>query len=102
MEERQLSSGCRLCISYLEVYNEAIRDLLDVEGAPPLTLRESDTSGCQVVGLSKHFPSSDKEMYGLIQRGNSSRSQAPTDTNAQVSVACPKDTPPLCTVQWVS
>ena len=46
MEARKLNSGYKLCISYLEVYNESIRDLLNPESGK-LALRESAAGGCE-------------------------------------------------------
>lgn len=47
-------------LSFLEVYNEAIRDLLVGEGTrapgPGLALREDVKKGVTVAGLSQHFP----------------------------------------------
>jgi kinesin family protein 18/19 len=82
MEERKLSSTYKVCISYLEVYNETIRDLLVPSG--PLALRES-FAGCQVAGLTKHYPANDEEVFKLIRTGNSNRCQSPTEANSQSS-----------------
>jgi hypothetical protein len=41
-------------LSYLEVYNESLRDLLSP--STPLPLREDNEKGMVVVGLSKHKP----------------------------------------------
>ncbi|KAJ1931721.1 tubulin-dependent ATPase kip3, partial [Kickxella alabastrina] len=45
-----------ITLSYLEVYNETIRDLLgaDTANAPPLALREDADHGVTVSGLSEH------------------------------------------------
>jgi hypothetical protein len=83
MEERKLDSSYKLCISYLEVYNETIRDLLEPSG--PLALRESGKSGCVVANLTKHYPSNAEEVFTLIQTGNANRIQSATEANAQSS-----------------
>lgn len=71
-------------ISYLEIYNETIRDLL-VKNSKPLDLRESADAGVQVAGLSSHTPSSADEVLQLLEVGNSRRCQSATGANAQSS-----------------
>lgn len=47
-----------LSLSYLEIYNETIRDLL-IDGAHPrggLMLREDSNQAVSVAGLSSHHP----------------------------------------------
>ncbi|KAH6600927.1 hypothetical protein BASA50_001932 [Batrachochytrium salamandrivorans] len=66
-------------ISYLEVYNETIRDLLTPSS--PLDLRE-DASRVVVAGLSEHTPATIKEVMDLLLRGNENRTKAPTLANA--------------------
>lgn len=83
MEQRKLDSSYKVCISYLEVYNETIRDLLVPSG--PLALRESARDGCQVANLTKHYPKDAQEIFGLIQTGNGNRIQSATEANAQSS-----------------
>ncbi len=48
--------------SYLEVYNETIRDLLIGDGRKPLELREDAQKGMVVAGLSTHQPKSAEEV----------------------------------------
>ena len=57
MEERRLESQYKICISYLEIYNETIRDLL-VDESEPLQLREKASGTSEVSNLSKHYPES--------------------------------------------
>ncbi|KAI9031278.1 kinesin-domain-containing protein [Hyaloraphidium curvatum] len=65
-------------LSYLEVYNEQIRDLL--KDQPPLELREDD-KGVQVAKLSKHVLLDVEDVMALLIRGNENRSKAPTEAN---------------------
>ncbi|KOO53033.1 kinesin-like protein kif18a-like protein [Chrysochromulina tobinii] len=78
-----------LRVSYLEVYNETIRDLLAVPGvtAPPggLELRHEPTRGVSVCGLTEHEPEHASEVLELIERGNKARCVAETAANAQSS-----------------
>ena len=84
MEARKLNSGYKLCISYLEVYNESIRDLLNPESGK-LALRESAAGGCEVSNLTKHYPTNADEVFKLISTGNENRSQSPTEANSNSS-----------------
>eukprot|EP00123_Amoebidium_parasiticum_P013573 comp22034_c0_seq1/m.31986 comp22034_c0_seq1/g.31986 ORF comp22034_c0_seq1/g.31986 comp22034_c0_seq1/m.31986 type:complete len:803 (-) comp22034_c0_seq1:619-3027(-) len=67
-------------VSYLEVYNETIRDLL--EPSADLPLREDAEKGMVVVGLSVHKPKSAEELFSMLAYGNEHRTQHPTDANA--------------------
>eukprot|EP00842_Homolaphlyctis_polyrhiza_P000526 jgi/Hompol1/1474/HPOL_000350-RA len=73
-------------ISYLEVYNETIRDLLvdSPASSTPLDLRE-DTNRVVVAGLSEHSLSSLSDLMTLLIKGNENRSKAPTEANAASS-----------------
>ncbi|KAH8268693.1 hypothetical protein KR026_012092 [Drosophila bipectinata] len=72
--------SCRVSISYLEIYNELIRDLLNPGG--PLELRE-DHRGQRitVAGLSEITTSSRKEVVSLLLKGNKARTMEPTAAN---------------------
>ncbi|GAB1296917.1 Kinesin-like protein KIF18B [Apodemus speciosus] len=78
-EEKQFE----VLISYLEVYNEQIHDLLEPKG--PLTIREDPDKGVVVPGLSFHQPASAEQLLEMLTRGNCSRTQHPTDANATSS-----------------
>ncbi|KAJ2756097.1 tubulin-dependent ATPase kip3 [Coemansia pectinata] len=69
-----------VALSYLEVYNETIRDLLCESG--PLALREDAKLGVTVAGLSEHVPHSVTEVMDLMVRGNANRTMSPTEANA--------------------
>ncbi|RKP05253.1 P-loop containing nucleoside triphosphate hydrolase protein, partial [Thamnocephalis sphaerospora] len=72
-----------MSISYLEVYNETIRDLLVAEGtrSPALALRE-DQRGVMVAGLSEHHPQTPDDVMSLLLLGNKNRTMSPTCANA--------------------
>ncbi|RKP15245.1 P-loop containing nucleoside triphosphate hydrolase protein [Piptocephalis cylindrospora] len=73
-------------LSFLEVYNEAIRDLLVGEGTrapgPGLALREDVKRGVTVAGLSQHFPQNAEEVMRMLVVGNRNRTMSPTEANA--------------------
>lgn len=66
-------------MSYLEIYNEMIRDLLNT-GSGYLDLRE-DAKGVQVAGLSEHSAKSTAEVMAILKEGNKQRTQEPTAAN---------------------
>ncbi|KAI8121322.1 Kinesin-like protein KIF18A [Lucilia cuprina] len=69
-------------VSYLEVYNEQVMNLLTKTG--PLKLRE-DSNGVVVSGLALKPIYSAEELLELLALGNSNRTQHPTDANAESS-----------------
>ncbi|KAI5306104.1 kinesin-like protein Klp5 [Ascosphaera pollenicola] len=84
MEEQEGEKITDLSLSYLEIYNETIRDLL-VPGKANLNLREDANQSVSVAGLSTHHPKSIQEVMDMIMRGNQCRTQSPTDANATSS-----------------
>ena len=79
-------------VSFLEIYNECIRDLLApaVAGSAEvasLELREDTTTrgGVTVVGLSAEPVTSAEQVYACLQRGGLRRATASTQMNAQSS-----------------
>uniref|UniRef100_A0A182N7G0 Kinesin motor domain-containing protein n=1 Tax=Anopheles dirus TaxID=7168 RepID=A0A182N7G0_9DIPT len=69
-------------ISYLEVYNELVMNLLTKSG--PLKLRE-DSNGVVVSGLVLKQIHNAGELLELLALGNRNRTQHPTDANAESS-----------------
>ncbi|KAK3726500.1 hypothetical protein QZH41_003895 [Actinostola sp. cb2023] len=83
IEELKDEKICDVAVSYLEVYNETIRDLL-LPG-PSLAVREDPVRGVCVSGLTLHKPRTAEELLGMLEFGNNNRTQHPTDANAQSS-----------------
>lgn len=77
-EERKFDIG----ISYLEVYNEQVMNLLTKSG--PLKLRE-DSNGVVVGGLVLKQIHNAEELFNLLILGNKNRTQHPTDANEESS-----------------
>lgn len=85
--ELQETKESEVTLSYLEIYNETIRDLLSpgAGGKQGLMLREDSNQACSVAGLSSHKPQSVEEVMDLVIRGNAARTQSPTEANATSS-----------------
>ncbi|XP_065555143.1 kinesin-like protein KIF18B [Lathamus discolor] len=80
MEARKQEKSCEVLVSYQEVYNEQIYDLLEPKG--PLAIREDPERGAVVQGLSFHQPASAEQLLEMLANGNRNRTQHPTDANA--------------------
>ncbi|XP_046734002.1 kinesin-like protein KIF18A [Diprion similis] len=78
-EQKEFNLG----VSYLEVYNENVQDLLNKSG--PLHIREDGRCGIMVAGLKIMSINSADELLALLAKGNRNRTQHPTDANAESS-----------------
>ncbi|KAM5301262.1 kinesin-like protein KIF19 isoform 2-T3 [Glossophaga mutica] len=67
-------------MSYLEVYNEVLRDLLNPSSGF-LDLREDARGAVQIAGITEVSTSNAQEIMQLLTRGNRQRTQEPTATN---------------------
>ncbi|ONK69719.1 uncharacterized protein A4U43_C05F26010 [Asparagus officinalis] len=78
IRQRSCDGNHSVHLSYLEVYNETVRDLL----APgrPLVLRE-DKQGTVAAGLTQYRAYSTDEVMALLQQGNMNRTTEPTRVN---------------------
>ncbi|KAI1424501.1 kinesin motor domain-containing protein [Xylaria sp. FL1777] len=75
-----------ISLSYLEIYNETIRDLLVPGGSKQgLMLREDSNQAVTVQGLTSHHPKDVQEVMDMIVLGNEYRTVSPTDANATSS-----------------
>ncbi|XP_014854313.1 PREDICTED: kinesin-like protein KIF18A isoform X1 [Poecilia mexicana] len=83
MDDAKEEKEFTLAFSYLEVYNEQIRDLLANVG--PLAVREDSSKGVVVQGLTLHKPKSAEHILEALDSGNRNRTQHPTDMNATSS-----------------
>ena len=85
IEERQNEISCDIAVTYLEIYNENIYDLLK-EGKRCLPLREDPSKKSPVItGISYFHPTDAQDLLRLLSLGNQRRTQHPTDANAQSS-----------------
>eukprot|EP00466_Bigelowiella_natans_P019752 jgi/Bigna1/57911/fgenesh1_pm.37_\ len=76
-------------VSYLEIYNELLRDLLhprSSSGKPvPISIREGPNSAIQLVGIKEEPVSNYSEMMRYLERGSVSRTTASTLMNSYSS-----------------
>ena len=70
----------QVSMSYLEIYNELIRDLLN-PASSFLELREDAKGGVQVAGIREIVASTPQEVMHLLHEGNKERTQEPTKAN---------------------
>jgi hypothetical protein len=77
----------KVSLSYVEVYNENIRDLLSESGDSQefLDLREDPFRGNCVAGVSEHSVSNTNDIMSLLSAGNKRRTQEPTAANKESS-----------------
>ena len=74
----------QLTLSYLEVYNETIRDLLN-PSTELLDLREDPIKGMKVVGITEIAANNVMEVMELLRTGNRNRTQEATHANEESS-----------------
>jgi kinesin family protein 18/19 len=70
----------QVSMSYLEIYNELIRDLL-APSSSFLELREDAKGTIQVAGLSELMAKTPEEVMDMLHKGNRARTQEPTKAN---------------------
>ncbi|KAG8411507.1 tubulin-dependent ATPase kip3 [Metarhizium acridum] len=86
IEDRSQEKSTELSLSYLEIYNETIRDLLVPGGSQGgLMLREDSNQAVTVFGLTSHHPKNVQEVMDMIIQGNEYRTVSPTEANATSS-----------------
>lgn len=86
IEQRPSDEQLELSISYFEIYNENVFDLLTPTGSgKPLAVREDPKRGVVVSNLSVHQPRDASHLLEMLEYGNKNRTQHPTDANAESS-----------------
>ena len=70
--------------SFVEIYNEEVRDLLGVSNKE-MKVREDPKKGTYVQDLSYHFLSNSQEIIACLDRGNNNRHVGATSMNAKSS-----------------
>ncbi|KAI0265117.1 P-loop containing nucleoside triphosphate hydrolase protein [Gloeopeniophorella convolvens] len=83
IEDRKDDYNAEVVVTFLEIYNEEIRDLLADSGVPiprgGLQIRED--KAVKVVGLTELRPRTAEEVKEIVLMGNSRRTQSPTHAN---------------------
>ncbi|XP_028980222.2 kinesin-like protein KIF27 isoform X2 [Esox lucius] len=73
-------------VSYLELYREELRDLLELHTAhKELHIREDDRGNTVVVGAKEAVTTSAEELLSVLQAGNALRHTGPTQMNERSS-----------------
>ncbi|XP_030205986.1 kinesin-like protein KIF13B, partial [Gadus morhua] len=86
LEEQREGEVFTVEVSYLEIYNEKVRDLLDPKGSrQALRVREHSVMGPYVDGLSRLAVACYKDVESLMSEGNKSRTVAATNMNEESS-----------------
>ncbi|KAJ4372235.1 hypothetical protein N0V83_004009 [Neocucurbitaria cava] len=78
-QDKNLS--CTVEVSYLEIYNERVRDLLNPSNKGNLRVREHPSTGPYVEDLAKLVVQSFPEIENLMDEGNKARTVAATNMN---------------------
>lgn len=73
--------NCTVEVSYLEIYNERVRDLLNPSNKGNLKVREHPSTGPYVEDLAKLVVRSFDEIENLMDEGNKARTVAATNMN---------------------
>ncbi|KAK0136488.1 Chromosome-associated kinesin KIF4 [Merluccius polli] len=87
-QERDKLADCEtsLTVSYLEIYNEDILDLLcSSKDKLAISIREDPKEGIKIVGLTEKQVTSAEEMVTCLEVGNSARTVGSTAMNAASS-----------------
>eukprot|EP00462_Mataza_sp_D1_P017353 CAMPEP_0175160044 /NCGR_PEP_ID=MMETSP0087-20121206/23779_1 /TAXON_ID=136419 /ORGANISM="Unknown Unknown, Strain D1" /LENGTH=530 /DNA_ID=CAMNT_0016448201 /DNA_START=20 /DNA_END=1609 /DNA_ORIENTATION=- len=79
IEEADDSIRFTMKLSYVEIYNESIRDLLDPTRTN-LKIRETDKT-VWIQDISEHFVLSNEQVLDLLQQGGENRAMATTSMN---------------------
>ena len=83
IEDRSEEYAFEVVVTFLEIYNEEIRDLLSESGQPTprggLQIREDKS--VKVAGLTELRPTSADEVKQIVLLGNTRRTQSPTNAN---------------------
>ncbi|XP_071441737.1 kinesin-like protein KIF13A [Hetaerina americana] len=83
-ENAELS--CKVEVSYMEIYNEKVHDLLDPKpNKKSLRVREHNVLGPYVDGLSQLAVTAYEDIDALMAEGNKSRTVAATNMNSESS-----------------
>ncbi|GMG56428.1 unnamed protein product [Ambrosiozyma monospora] len=72
-------------VSYMEIYNETLRDLLNAENNSKLQIHENKVDGVFVSHLETLYVADLVDVYTILEQGNLNRSTGATNMNEQSS-----------------
>lgn len=81
LQQQDKNLTCTVEVSYLEIYNERVRDLLNPATKGNLKVREHPSTGPYVEDLAKLVVQSFQEIENLMDEGNKARTVAATNMN---------------------
>lgn len=81
IQQADKTTKCTVEVSYLEIYNERVRDLLNPSTKGNLKVREHPSTGPYVEDLAKLVVSGFQEIEHLMDEGNKARTVAATNMN---------------------
>nr|XP_038040205.1 chromosome-associated kinesin KIF4A isoform X2 [Anas platyrhynchos] len=86
-KERRQDWEFVLKVSYLEIYNEDILDLLSPsrERSSQISIREDPKEGIKIIGLTERSVAHAQDTVSCLEQGNNSRTVASTAMNSQSS-----------------
>lgn len=84
-ESRSRDDEMNISISYFEIYNEFVYDLLTTQSGKHMIVQEDPKRGVTIRNLSVHEPRNADHLLEMLHEGNKNRSQHPTDANAESS-----------------
>ena len=71
-------------VSFVEIYNEKIKDLLDPRKAD-LKIHENKQLGVHVAGMTESYVGGEEEVYQILKVGNENRAIGATNMNKESS-----------------
>lgn len=77
----RVDENLKLKLSYLEIYNENVIDLLAIRDNKALMIIEDPIKGVQVPGLNEYEINDVEEAYNFVIKGNNNRIRAATTAN---------------------
>jgi kinesin family protein 18/19 len=83
IDETKAAREFRIKLSYVEIYNESLRDL--IEKGENLEMREDPNKGIQIVGLTEIEVTNVTEVFKLLLKGNRNRTTEATNVNESSS-----------------
>jgi kinesin family member 5 len=84
-EGKQKGTKYTIKVSYIEIYNESINDILSVPPAQNLKLREFPNQGMCVIGMQENIANSPEAVFEVISAGTANKIVCSTGQNARSS-----------------